>query len=170
LIIAVIVCLAGFGVAGCGSSSSSSNAGGASSTTGTTSFAKTKFVFHAGLAFGAFHHFIYKPFTAGDFKHPLLHKLTLVEAGLAALFVYHELKLAATDVKSSKLLSTLFSPLTAVANKLSALKSSLAGGSVSGSDLTGVNSQLTQIGSTAASAGQAITQTVPSASQLASGG
>jgi hypothetical protein len=29
---------------------------------------KTKFVLHAGLAFGAFHRYLYKPFKAGTFK------------------------------------------------------------------------------------------------------
>jgi hypothetical protein len=172
--IAVTGCVATFGLAGCGSSSSSSSAGGgstvASTTTGTTSFAKTKFLIRAGLAFGAFHHFIYNPVKAGDLKHPTLHKLTLVKAGLAALFVYHELKLAATDVKRSKILSALFAPLTLVANKLSALKSSLTSGSAKPSDISGLNSQLTQIGNTAASKGQAISESIPSASQLASGG
>ncbi|MGI8557227.1 MAG: hypothetical protein ACR2ND_02780 [Solirubrobacteraceae bacterium] len=62
LIVTVTGCIAAFGLAGCGSSSSSSNAGGgstaASSTSGTTHFAKTKFLLHAGRALGAFHHFI----------------------------------------------------------------------------------------------------------------
>jgi hypothetical protein len=172
LIVAVTGCLAALTLAGCGSSNSRSSAGAAtvSSSTSTIHFAKTKFLLHAGLAFGAFHHFIYEPIKAGVLKHPFLHKLTLIKAGLAALFVYHELKLAAADIRASKILSTLFSPLIAVANKLSALKSALVGGSVSSSAITNLNSQLTSIGSTASSKGQSISQTLPSAAQLASGG
>src|SRR5205807_538341 len=78
VLLAVISCLA-LVAAGCGSKSSSSTSGGTVSTS-TTHLAKTKFVFHAGLAFGAFHHFVYKPFRAGDFKHPLSHKLTVAKA------------------------------------------------------------------------------------------
>jgi hypothetical protein len=125
---------------------------------------------HAGLAFGAFHHFIYLPIKAGALKHPFLHKLTLIKAGLAALFVYHELKLAATDAQSSKLLRTLFAPLTFVANKLRALKDSIVSGGANPSDITGLSSQLSQISSTAASKGQPISQFLPSAAQLAAGG
>jgi hypothetical protein len=174
LILAVTGCLAAFGLYGCGSSgSSSSSAGGSSvaaSSSATTHFAKTKFLLHAGLAFGAFHHFIYDPFKAGDLRHPFLHKLTLIKAGLAALFVYHELKLAAVDVHSSKILSALFRPLTAAADKIKSLRSSIVSGGSGPSGVTGLNSQLTQIGSTASSKGQTIGETVPSASQLASGG
>ncbi|MGI8505790.1 MAG: hypothetical protein ACR2MK_03120 [Solirubrobacteraceae bacterium] len=174
LILTVTGCIAAFGLAGCGSSSSSSSAGGgstaASSTSGTTHFAKTKFLLHAGLAFGAFHHFIYKPVKAGDLKHPFAHKLALIKAGAAALFVYHELKLAAEDVRSSKILSELFSPLTAAADKIKSLKSSLTSGGVNPSDIQGVNSKLSQIGSTASSKGHSISEAIPSVSQLASGG
>ena len=33
---------------------------------------------HAGLAFGAFHRWIYKPAKAGELSHPLEHKFTTV--------------------------------------------------------------------------------------------
>jgi hypothetical protein len=173
LIMLISTCLAAFALAGCGSSSSSSSAGGgaaAASTSSTTHFAKTKFLLHAGLAFGAFHRYIYKPFRAGVFSHPFLHKLSLIKAGLAALFVVHELKIAAVDVRSSKLLSTLFSPLTAAAAKLSALRSSITGGGVSSADIGGVQSQLSSIGNTASGKGQAIQDAIPGVAQLASGG
>lgn len=171
LIAAVTICMAAFCLTACGSSSSSSSAGGSSvsASTSTTHFAKTKFLLHAGLAFGAFHHFIYKPIKAGDLAHPFLHKLTFIKAGLAALFVYHELKLAAIDVKSSKILSALFSPLTLAANKISALKNSITAGHVSASDISGLDSSLSSIGGTAASKGQSISDAVPSAGQLAGG-
>jgi hypothetical protein len=164
----VVGCLATVGLASaCGSRSNSTTATRPSGTT--THFAKTKFVLHAGLAFGAFHRYIYEPFKAGDFKHPFLHKLTLIKAGLSALFIEHELKLAATDVKSSKILSRLFSPLTAVAAKISSLKDSIKDGSISSSDMDGLQSQLTSIAKTASSKGQSIQNAIPSAGQLASG-
>ena len=53
-------------VAGCGSSNQNTAAGGqTTSAQSTTHFAKTKFVLHAGLAFGAIHRYIYKPLRAG---------------------------------------------------------------------------------------------------------
>jgi hypothetical protein len=174
LVIAVTGCLAVLGVAGCGSSSSTSSGAGTSTATSTTSgkthLATAKFLLHAGLAFGAFHQFIYKPIKAGDLKHPFEHKLTLVKAGLAAVFVYHELKLAAQDAKNSKLLSPLVAPLTAAASKLSGLKDSITSGGVSPSSISSLSSSLDQIKSTAASKGQSITESVPGLAQLTSGG
>lgn len=73
-------------------------------------FARTKFLLHAGLAFGAFHRYIYKPFLSGGFTPPLRHKLAIVKAGAAALFAYHEIKIALIDAQSSALLSKLVSP------------------------------------------------------------
>jgi hypothetical protein len=164
----VVACLATVGlVSACGSSSSSSAA--THSPSSTTHFAKTKFLLHSGLAFGAFHRYIYEPFRAGEFKHPFLHKLTLIKAAVAALFVEHELRLAATDAKSSKILRTLFAPLTAVADKISSLKDSIKGGSVSSPDMSGLQSQLSSISKTASSKGQSIQNLIPSAGQLASG-
>ncbi len=168
----VLGCIAAVGVAGCGSSkksNSSTPAATTPATTGTTSFAKTKFALHAAFGFGAFHHFIYKPAKAGDFAHPLSHKLTVVKAGAAALFTYHELKLAAEDVKSSALLSKLFAPLTIAAAKIKGLGSTIKGGNVSTSDVDGINSSLASIKSTASSNGQGFSDQVPSASQLAAG-
>jgi hypothetical protein len=93
-LLGVIACLAGVGLAGCGSSSTSKSPSVANttSTTGSTHFAKTKFLLHAGLAFGAFHHFIWKPIRDGALAHPFRHKLALIKAGLASLFVAHDLK------------------------------------------------------------------------------
>jgi hypothetical protein len=165
LLIAVVGCIAGSGLSGCGSSNSSSS----TAPTTTTHFAKTKFLFHAGLAYGAFHHFIYNPYRAGNFRHPLSHKAAVVKAALAATFVYHELRLAANDVKSSKVLSTLFAPITIVAAKIRGLGGSIKSGQDPSSQITGANSSLASIKSTAASNGQPITDQVPTASQLAAG-
>jgi hypothetical protein len=166
VLLAVVGCIAAFGAAGCGKKSSS---GSTAASTSTTHLAKTKFVFHAGLAFGAFHHFIYNPYKAGDFRHPLSHKAKVAEAALAATFVYHELKLAANDVKSSKVLSKLFAPITIVAAKIKGLGSPIKSGQDPGSAINGANSSLASIKSTAGSNGQPISDQVPSASQLAAG-
>lgn len=175
--VAAIGCVAALALAGCGSgsstsSSSASSAGAAGTAASTSSIAlpTTKFVLHAGLAFGAFHHWIYAPIKSGALKHPFSHKLELIKAGLAALFVAHELRLAVEDAKASKVLKPVVAPLTAAADKLESLKSSITGGSVNPSDLNGINSQLSQAAQSAQAAGQSIKQSVPSASQLAAGG
>jgi hypothetical protein len=142
---------------------------GGGSTTGKVHFAKTKFVFHAGLAFGAFHRWIYGPFRAGVFSKPLTHKAAIAKAALAALFTYHELKLAATDVQASKILRTLFAPLTFVINKLRALPAAIQGGHVSGTEINGINTSIAGIASSASGAGATVAERVPTASQLAAG-
>jgi hypothetical protein len=172
--LATLGCVAVLALAGCGSSgsSSSSSAGtpAASATSSSSpSLPTAKFVLHAGLAFGAFHHWIYRPIKAGALKHPFSHKLALIKAGLAGLFVSHELRLAVTDAKASKVLRPVVAPLTAAADKLDGLKSSITGGSVNPSDLDAINSQLSQAGQTAKSAGASIKESVPSASQLTAG-
>lgn len=167
VLLSVIASIAAFGVAGCGSSSSSSAASSASSggaavsstatgttsTASTTSFAKTKFILHVGLAGGAFHRWIYKPFKSGAFSKPLSHKLAIVKAALTSLFIYHELKLAATDAKSSKLLSTLFLPVTAAAAAVSSLRSKLVKGQYDGAEIDQVQQLGGQVVSQASAKG-----------------
>jgi hypothetical protein len=122
-------------------------------TTPTTDFAKTKFILHVGLAGGAFHRYVYKPLKAGAFSRPLSHKLALFKAALASLFIYHELKLAAVDVRSSKILSALFSPITALAAKVSALRDQLLGGRFNSADINAIQAGGGQIVTTAGAKG-----------------
>ena len=162
----VAIVVAALVAGGCGSSnsSSSSSAGGsaAGSTTGGVKLAKTKFVLHAGLAFGAFHRYIYKPVKAGNLAHPLRHKLTLVKAALAAAFVYHELKLALKDAQADPKLSKLVAPLTALQAKFSGLGDKLKSGNASPADITQTNTDIGSISQQSSSNGQPITEQVPS--------
>jgi len=166
----VVLSVLALAIAGCGSSSSSSTASSAASanptaagtsTTATTKFAKTKFVLHAGLAFGAFHRWIYKPAKAGNLSHPLEHKLTTLKAALAAAFVYHEVKLALADAQASPTLSKLVAPITALQNKLHGLSGSVKSGGVSAADVGDLDSTISSIKDQAASAGQPITEQTP---------
>ena len=153
-------------LSGCGSKSSTTTSGGTpqTATQPATSFAKTKFVLHAGLAFGAFHHFIYKPYKAGK-----LHGFGLVKAGLAGLFAYHETKLALTAAQSSPLLSRLLSPLTALSDKLKALGATLKGGSVDTAAIESTNTDVGVASAASSAAGQPVAESTPSAAQLAGG-
>jgi hypothetical protein len=144
-------------VAGCGSSSSSSSSSSGAAQTSTTHFAKTKFVLHAGLAFGAFHRYIYKPLKEGQFSGGLLHhKLATVKAALAAAFAYHEIRLALDDARSSKILSTLLSPLLALQTKLTSLRDGLQHGNVDNAAIDSANSDTSAISAQSSQKGQPI--------------
>lgn len=148
-------------VAGCGSSKSASS-GTAPSGSTSIAHAKTKFVLHAGLAFGAFHRWIYKPAKKGDFNHPLTHKLAVVKAAAAGLFTYHELKLALKDAQADPTLSKLVAPITALQNKMQGIASNLKSGNVNTADITAAEGSVTSIDQLAAGSGQKITDIVPS--------
>ena len=156
-----VLALAATGCGSSGSSSSPSSASGAASGTSTTHFAKTKFVLHAGLAFGAFHRWIYKPAKAGTLRHPFEHPLTAAKAALAAAFVYHELKLALADAQANPTLSKLVAPITALQDKLHSLAGSVKSGGASPADVSGLDSAISSIKGQAASAGQTITEQAP---------
>src|SRR5215472_5345536 len=72
-VIVLLVALAGCGSGGhkaqiSASSARASAAVVACSKVGTKHLAKTRFLLHAGLAIGAFRHFVYVPFKAGKFS------------------------------------------------------------------------------------------------------
>jgi hypothetical protein len=163
--------------AGCGPSSSSSAArststsasavpGGACQQVGSVNFDKTKFTLHAGLAFGAFHHFIYAPHKAGN-----LHGLgTLAKAGLAGLFTMHELKLAKADAESSPTLCHLAAPFDKASAAISGSSSQIKSGKASSQNVEDLNNDVNAVQSGAKADGVPAPDQVPSDSQLASGG
>lgn len=118
-------------------------------------FAKTKFLLHSGLAFGAFHRYIYKPFREGKFRSGADGRRTaLVKAGLAGLFASHELKVARNDALASDTLRKhLVRPMDALLVRLKSLASSLKGGSFDPSSITGAAAAVTALSSVAAQAG-----------------
>ncbi len=118
---------------------------------------------HAGLAFGAFHRWIYKPLKAGELTHPFTHKLATIKAGIAGLFVYHELKLALADAQADPTLSHLVAPITALQGKISGLASNLRSGNVDSSAIQSAAGSIGSIHSQAAAAGHPITEQTPGA-------
>jgi len=161
-----VVCVLALAITACGSSKSTATSSAAAgtattATTSTTHLAKTKFALHAGLAFGAFHRWIYKPAKAGELSHPLEHKLTTVKAALAAAFVYHELKLALADAQADPTLSKLVAPITDLQNKLHGLAGSVKSGGASSADVADLDSTVSSIKNQAAAAGQPITEQTP---------
>lgn len=130
-----------------------------------------KFIFHAGLAFGAFHHFIYEKFKNGDFTNVgFLTKIkNYIEAGLAAVFIYHEVKLALEDAQQNKVLKLLVTPLTAAVALFNKIVSEVKGHSLTSSTVNSSQSSVGSIESLASKAGSTIKEGVPSASQIAAG-
>lgn len=135
---------------GCGSS------GASSGTTTTVHFAKTKFLLHAGLAFGAFHRYVYKPYRAGGFSPPSRHKAAIVKAGVATLFAYHETKLALHDARGSKVLSHLLAPILALQTRLGQLGPRLKGGSLDGAGINSANGAVSSLESASTAQGAPI--------------
>jgi hypothetical protein len=161
-------------VAGCGPKAASAAAGPSESAVpgaacqqvGSVNFDKTKFVLHAGLAFGAFHHFIYKPYKAGGLKGfgPL------AKAGLAGLFTVHELKVAKKDAESSPTLCHLAAPFDKAGAAISAAIGKIKGGTATNQDMDTMNNDVNAVQNGAQADGVAAPDQVPSSAQLASGG
>jgi hypothetical protein len=129
-------------------------------------FDKTKFALHAGLAFGAFHHFIYAPYKAGT-----LHGVAApAKAGLAGLFTVHELKLAKADAESSPTLCHLAAPFYKASAAISRSNDQIRSGKASSQDVEGMNSDINAVQSDAQADGVPAPDRVPTDVQLASGG
>jgi hypothetical protein len=126
--------------------------------TPTTSFAKTKFALHAGLAFGAFHRYLWKPYRAGTFGKGASGRVTaFVKAGLAALFVKREVRLADEDVKADPTLChAIAAPLASIGNDVQGAVDRVRGGDGSGID--GIDSAISSTESAAGRDGAPITE------------
>lgn len=128
-------------------------------TSNTTSFAKTKFVLHTGLAFGAFHRYLYKPFRAGTFTTGgKFHRVVVfAKAGAAALFIKREVRLASEDVKANPTLcKTLAAPLAKIGDGIGGVVTKLKGGDTSG--ITDAQNSISSLEGAAASGGATITE------------
>lgn len=98
-------------------------------------FARTKFLLHSGLAFGAFHRYILKPYRAGSFKKGAPGRTkALAKAAASGLFAYHELKIARADAvcdgPTLKKLSTSVSNAVGALGALGSLKSGAGLGAI----------------------------------------
>ena len=162
--------------AGCGKSSTSTTSGSGANTpattgsvsgsgttpecptSNTTSFAKTKFVLHTGLAFGTFHRYIYKPLKNGGFKKGANGRISaFLKAGATALFMKREIRLASEDVKANPTLCrTIAAPLSRLAASIGGAVTKLKGGDPSG--VEDANTQISDLTSKSAAGGAPITE------------
>ncbi len=178
LILVLSLSLVVFLVVGCKSSATGATASSTSATSASTSstsgagptvaatacpaqasgFAKTKFVTHAALGFGAFHRYIYKPYRSGTFRSGAPGRLgAFIKAALAALFIKREIRLAGAAAQSSPALCKLvLSPLRTVSETVQAAVDKLKGGDASG--IGAVQNAVSQVESGASSQGASLAE------------
>ena len=164
VLIVLTLCAA---AAGCGAkktvSETSANGQVTTETVPSVHFAKTKFLVHMGLAFGAFHRYIYKPFRAGAFKSGAPGRIkALAKAGAAGLFASHELKVANEDALSDDHLRPLATKVDALVAKLGSLGGALKGGSLNPASIAGAAGAVTALGSASSGLGARIKEVAPS--------
>jgi hypothetical protein len=172
-LLSVMLVVLALALVGCGSSSNSSSSSSKSTPTvavpttatqssaGPAHLATVKFLAHSGLAFGAFHRYIYKPLLAGEFKPPLRHTVAVVKATAAAVFILHEIKLAAADARSSAALKQLVKPLAVLGTGFAAALAKLKTGKFSLGEIQAANIAIASIEGAAKNGGATIAEQVP---------
>lgn len=147
-------------LAGCGTKTvSSTNANGhvSTQTVPNVHFAKTKFVLHMGLAFGAIHRYIYKPLRNGALRRGAPGRVkVLLKGAAAAVFAVHELRLAHDDALASNLLRPLANKVDSLGSKLSGLVSGLKSGSVNPATILSSSGAADALGSASSGLGVGI--------------
>jgi hypothetical protein len=153
--------------AGCGSSSS--GAGSSSSnrtpTTATTPAARAKFVGHAGLAFGAFHRYVYHAFKTGSLGSRAQHNAAVVKAEAAVTAAAREVMLAKQAATGSTALRKLFAPLAALEPTLRGLATRLSHGHLTAADIKSANGQIAGVEQIGSAAGVRIFERAPALKQ-----
>jgi hypothetical protein len=159
VLVALVIALAG-----CGSSSSSnsSSATTAKSSTATSpaQLAQAKFTAAAGLAFGAFNHYIYTPLKEGKVKQPI-DKALLAKGTAAAQFVARELRKATAAAKASPALSGVAPQLAVLSAGFTAALARLKAGQFNPIEINTAATAIESIKSAAAAAGVKISEAVP---------
>ena len=131
-------------------------------TKSTETLAKTRFVADAGLAFGAFNRWIWKPYQDGAFKSGADGRTeALVKAAAAGAFAVNRLNAARKLVNADPTLcKVLKAPMDALWSGLSALTAKLKSGEFG--DIGSVQSSLEELKSKASEAGVKISDKVAS--------
>jgi hypothetical protein len=149
--VALLMVLLAVAIAGCGTKQVTVTGANGQATTETVKnihFANTKFVLHMGLAFGAFHRYIYKPLKDGALRAGAPHRIaTLAKGALAAAFIVHELRIAREDALSSNQLRPLLVKLDNLESRIRGLIPGLKSGSASSAAISGASSATSGLGS-----------------------
>jgi hypothetical protein len=125
-------------------------------------FAKTKFVLHLGLAFGAFHRYIYKPLRAGAFRAGATGRLrAFLKAAASVAFIVHELRIAREDALADEHLRPIANKVEALLGRVGGLGSSLKAGSLDAASLLGAAGAVSSLGAASGNAGAAVKELAP---------
>jgi predicted small secreted protein len=138
--------------AGCGTKTVTTTGPNGQATTQTVEnihFANTKFLLHAGLAFGAFHRYIYKPLRYGT-RHRIA---AMAKAALAGAFIVHELRIARQDALSSNQLRPLLAKLDNLEARIRGLIPGLRNGTASSAQVNSASSATDAVGSASSGLG-----------------
>ncbi|MFC9977943.1 hypothetical protein ACFVH6_44255 [Spirillospora sp. NPDC127200] len=129
----------------------------------TKKFAKTRFTADAGLAFGAFHRWIYKPYKAGTFNKGAEGRTkAFVKAGAAAAFAANRLNAARKMVDADpKLCGALKKPLDSLTNTLSGMVDRLKSGDVNPAEIGALGGAIDSFKDDASKNGAGITERTP---------
>jgi hypothetical protein len=165
LAIALLLLAVAIPIAGCGSKTiTTTNANGQVTTRSVPNvhFAKAKFVLHMGLAFGAFHRYIYKPAKAGTFKSGANGRIrAFAKAGASGLFIVHELKEAHKDALSDDRLRPLADRVSGLGGTIGGVAASLKRGSFDPSAITSSAAAVSALGSASQGLGAGIKELAP---------
>ncbi len=120
---------------------------------------KTRFAAHLGVAYFCFHHWVLGPYQRGAFAAGAPHRpSTIVKGGAALLFAVHEVKVSEKIARNSNdpLLQKLDGGLTDMMSSFSAVGQKLKSGQFSPTDIAGLTSKTSAVGSAAAAGGTPI--------------
>ena len=103
---------------------------------------KTRFVAHLGVAYFAFHHWVWNPYKAGAFKSGAKDRIkNMIKGGVALLVAVHEVSVARdiANKSSSKTLKLVVKPVNAVYALFGKVGNELKKGVLNVADLTNLN-------------------------------
>lgn len=172
--IAAILCVSALSVlvvasTGCGSdktkvvTSTGANGQVQTTTVPDVKFAKTKFILHAGLAFGAIKRWIYNPWKAGTFKSGAEGRTkALVKAAAAGAFAVTQLNSAKKAAMSDEKLRGLVEKIQGLTGNVQGLLPGLKSGSFDPTQISGLAGQLGGISGMAGGLGATIKELNPS--------
>ena len=124
---------------------------------GSAKLPKTRFLLHAGLAFGAFHRYILKPLQNGGFTAGANGRTkAFVKAAAAGAFVVREILQMDKFANADKTLCKIVPNVEGVSTAVSGLIDKLKGGTATSTDLTSVSSTFDSLQSQAGSLGATI--------------
>lgn len=150
-----------FTVSACGKEAAPTNTAASFScpTENTKAFPKVRLAADLGIAFGSFHHWIWKPYKAGSFKKGAHHRLiALGKAAIAGGVAAHYISNAADNVKADPTLcNAIGKQMAELSDLVSNLGSKLKHGDLN--SLGTIASSVTAMTSLAKSQGANITET-----------